>query len=350
MSTLNRRQLLKRAFGFSAAALLSGGRPDSLLRAALAAPKEIEAGACHLLSVGDFGVREGDLPRQKAVSDAMVRYIEKARFRPNGLALLGDNFYGGLSGKGVRSPRWEQNIEGMYPAKPFDCPLYAMLGNHDYNDEKNAASAKAQLEYREKNPGSRWTLPGKWYKFELGGGGKGDGKGGNGDAGGDPLATVLVIDTNFPSSRALSADEREEQFDWLSAELKKPRKTPWLFVFGHHPLYSNGSHGDSGTMIKALDPLFREHEVDLYLCGHDHDLQHIEFEKHPTSFVISGGGGARARPLKNKSGHKPFGQAVYGFSHLELHKNRFTVRHVDANGKLLHAFTKNEAGVKVHGG
>jgi hypothetical protein len=32
--------------------------------------------------------------------------------------------------------------------------------------------------------------------------------------------------------------------------------------------------------------------VDLYLSGHDHDLQHLEFKGHPTSFVISGGGGA----------------------------------------------------------
>jgi tartrate-resistant acid phosphatase type 5 len=32
--------------------------------------------------------------------------------------------------------------------------------------------------------------------------------------------------------------------------------------------------------------------VDLYLSGRDHDLQHLEFKGHPTSFVISGRGGA----------------------------------------------------------
>jgi hypothetical protein len=38
--------------------------------------------------------------------------------------------------------------------------------------------------------------------------------------------------------------------------------------------------------------LWRRHNADLYLSGHDQDLQHLEFKGHPTSFVISGGGGA----------------------------------------------------------
>jgi tartrate-resistant acid phosphatase type 5 len=45
-------------------------------------------------------------------------------------------------------------------------------------------------------------------------------------------------------------------------------------------------------LIAQWDSLLRRHNVDLYLSGHDHDLQHLEFKGHPTSFVISGGGGA----------------------------------------------------------
>src|SRR5207253_995975 len=97
------------------------------------------------------------------------------------------------------------------------------------------------------------------------------------------------------------------------------------------------------NLIAALDPLFREHRVDLYLSGHDHDLQHIEFAKHPTSFVISGGGGARARDFDPKD-RSVYGRAVYGFTHLELAQKTFTVRHLDANNKLLHAFTKERGG------
>ena len=45
-------------------------------------------------------------------------------------------------------------------------------------------------------------------------------------------------------------------------------------------------------MIKRWEPLIRQAKVDFWITGHDHDLQHIEFANHPTSFVISGGGGA----------------------------------------------------------
>ena len=36
---------------------------------------------------------------------------------------------------------------------------HAMLGNHDYHDERNSASASAQLTYGAKVPASRWTMP-----------------------------------------------------------------------------------------------------------------------------------------------------------------------------------------------
>lgn len=47
-------------------------------------------------------------------------------------------------------------------------------------------------------------------------------------------------------------------------------------------------------LIAQWDSLLRRHNVDLYLSGHDHDLQHLEFKGHPTSFGISGGGGGRS--------------------------------------------------------
>jgi predicted MPP superfamily phosphohydrolase len=74
------------------------------------------------------------------------------------------------------------------------------------------------------------------------------------------------------------------------------------------------------------------------LGNHDHDLQHIEFEKHPTSFVISGGGGARLRePVQE---HGPFAKAIYGFTHPDSDHQTFIVRHVDANRNILHSFEK----------
>jgi hypothetical protein len=83
----------------------------------------------------------------------------------------------------------------------------------------------------------------------------------------------------------------------------------------------------------------------MYLAGHDHDLQHLEFEQHPTSFFLSGGGGADLYDLKiDPSKRGPYAQKVYGFSHLSVTSKQLTLRHLDSNGRTVHAFTKTPAG------
>ena len=92
--------------------------------------------------------------------------------------------------------------------------------------------------------------------------------------------------------------QRISQLGWLEAELGRPRSTRYLVVMGHHPVYSDGPHGDHPVLAREWDPLFRKHKVDIYLAGHDHDIQPLKFENHPTSFFISGGGGADLSNLK----------------------------------------------------
>jgi hypothetical protein len=129
----------------------------------------------------------------------------------------------------------------------------------------------------------------------------------------------------------------------MKVELAKPRTTPWLVCMGHHPIYSNGVHGDNAGLIKDWLPLFQENKVAFYFCGHDHDLQHLEFEGSSTSFVISGGGGAHITQIK-KPGRSLFSQSVNGFSHLQVSASKFIVRHLDPQGKQLHAFAKTPDG------
>jgi hypothetical protein len=72
-------------------------------------------------------------------------------------------------------------------------------------------------------------------------------------------------------------------------------------------------------------------------------MQHLEFEGHPTSFLLSGGGGARTRTLKNTV-RGPFGQPIYGFTQFQFNAERAIVQHVDANRKVIHRFSKTPAG------
>lgn len=326
----SRRRLLRTVF-CSSAALGLNLRPGDA--SAADTPPVVAPDDQHWFALGDFG--SGD-PSQFAVAGGMKAYVEKLVAKPQGLLLLGDNFYKKMEG-GLKSPRWKTGFEDMYPKSVFDCPCPAVLGNHDYHD--NAGGEQVQIAYS-KQGGTRYTLPEKWHRLDMGSG-----------RGGKPLVTFLFIDTNFRAvsggklkdgrvKNSLLEHEENEQSYWLKQELQKPR-APWTIVVGHHPLYSNGSHGDSKVLQTAFASLFQEHGVHLYMCGHDHDLQHLELHGQKTSHILSGGGGARVRPLK-KADRGPFSNAIYGFSHLQVNEQRFIFRHIDANGKLLHAFEKKQ--------
>ena len=98
-------------------------------------------------------------------------------------------------------------------------------------------------------------------------------------------------------------------------------------------------------LIRDWDPLFRKYGVDLYMAGHDHDLQHLEFEGHPTSFFLSGGGGAPLAGLHiSESARGPFAQESFGFSYLHCTANLMTLRHLDRVGNLIHKFTRDTQG------
>ncbi len=311
---LTRRRALKQILFFSAALAL-----PAQVRRALAAPV---TGERHFLMIGDFG-RAKD-PEQGLVAAAMKQYVGALKIRPDGLFLLGDNFYGSFKG-GVNSPRWQSGFEEMYPADVFPGPCWATLGNHDYDEEAGLKMA-AQLSYASAHPGTRWTMPAKWHRFDW--------------PAQNPLFTCLSLDSNYKNNYvSLSPKEREKQLAWLKAELARPQTAPWRFCLGHHPLYSNGQHGDHPHLIEDWGPLFQEHAVPFYFAGHDHDLQHLEFEGLKTSFVISGGGGARVRELK-KPGRGPFSKAAYGFTHLQISPERFVVRHIDPTQRELHAFAR----------
>ena len=322
-SLMNRRRLLKQTFAYSAALALG-------TRSSLSVAVTTTTGAAHhMLMIGDWGAND-DLQAQNAVASGMKKYLVDGAIKPEAMMLLGDNFYGPFK-EGVDCPRWEKQFEQMYPADVFACPCYAMLGNHDYDEEPKDKLA-AELAYAKAHPKTRWKMPAKWYSFEH--------------PKKNPLVKFIVLDSNYKNRvDQLTEEERATQLLWLKAELSKPRSTPWLVVMAHHPLYTNGMHGDNAALIADWDDLFKQYKVDFYFAGHDHDLQHMEFEGHPTSFVVSGGGGARTRSFEILGlKHGPFGQAIYGFSHLQVTKEQFIIKHIDANRNLLHAFSKNRDG------
>lgn len=345
VGTISRRRFLRQTLSWSALAAM----PASPSFGA----EPLDPSAAHALVIGDWGWSEvGDTSRngsgfqaQSMVARGMQRYAHLCGLRPDALLLLGDSWYGDLA-DGAQSPRWVEQFEKMYPIEAFPGPAYTMLGNHDYQTlPPEVDKVQAELEYARNGRGmdgksTRWTLPSRWYTFDF--------------PKKSPLIHFIVLDSNMPRAdgvwqhghdSTLRPEEQAEQLRWLEDQLRKPRTTPFLAVLGHHPIYSNGPHGDHPVLIREWDPLFQTYKVDLYMAGHDHDLQHLEFEGHPTTHFLSGGGGADLYVLKvDGLDRGPYAQEVHGFSHLSVTRSALTLRHLDADGRLLYGISKTPAG------
>ena len=65
--------------------------------------------------------------------------------------------------------------------------------------------------------------------------------------------------------------ELEKKFQEISNS-----SVPYFLVAGHFPVWSVAEHGPTQCLVDKLRPLLHQYKVNAYLCGHDHNLQHIE--------------------------------------------------------------------------
>jgi len=257
--------------------------------------RETSARSIHVLAFGDFG---NGSEEQRRTAAAMRRSHQE---HPFDLGLtLGDNFYErGMSG--LSDPRWSSQWEDLYG--PLGIRFYPVLGNHDW---KNADSPAAEILYSGQS--SSWAMPALYYTFVAG-----------------PVQ-FFAIDTEGIS---------EAQLLWLRQELDRSTAR-WKVVYGHHPIYSAGHHGDTVALVEKLLPVLRR-RADVYLCGHDHDLQHLR-EDGGVHFFVAGGGGAKTR-APHTDPRSLFAQESHGFAILDADDSSLTVRFVGEDSTDLYVFT-----------
>jgi tartrate-resistant acid phosphatase type 5 len=279
----------------------------------------------NLLGMGDWG---NGSPAQKQVAKSMADFVRKSAVPFDGALLAGDNFYGRLTG--TNDSRWRTDFETEYDAKTLKFPFFATAGNHDYEGNK----LHIEMDYALQNPASRWKFPARWYRIDL-------------PKGQPTLVTILMLDSN---KDYLTYDWQAE-LKWIDNQLEDvdrdqklhPAQKHWTIAVAHHPLFSNGQHGDIGPLQTSWGVPFKKHNLDFYLCGHDHDLQHLEIPDYTTSFVLTGGGGAGGRDMR-RDNRGPFSKRINGFTHFKLTPQLATVDIVDLNGVLLHSFEKSPTG------
>jgi tartrate-resistant acid phosphatase type 5 len=182
-------------------------------------------------------------------------------------------------------------------------PMYATLGNHDWG---YADSPAAEVMYTYHS--STWKMPSTYYTFTAG-----------------PVQ-FFALDTN-EISRA--------QLAWLDTEIGKSTAR-WKVVYGHHPIYSVGAHEDNPRLIQQLLPVLRN-RVDVYLAGHDHDMQHLKSEAG-VHFFVAGGAGAGLRPPKPDA-RTIFARDIHGFSVLDVNPDNLQVRFIDTSLKELYLYS-----------
>lgn len=266
------------------------------------------SGPVRFVAIGDTG---RNTPEQTAVAAAMGRIC--AHRTCDFALLLGDNLYP----KGMETdddPRMTAVFTDVYGDLGLE--FMAVLGNHDYGGGE-AVRALRQLRFAAKTP--TFTMPDRYYTFDRG------------------AASFFALDTDW-----VFFNGEEEQAAWLDTKLAAS-DARWKVAFGHHPWRSNGKHGNAGTYEgwgwvpyvsgNALRRLFEGHvrAADLYVSGHDHNLQVMRHEGVP---LVVSGGGSSARGFEDRGNPLDLGFAVPGFAWIELDEV-LKVALYDENGTLL---------------
>lgn len=278
----------------------------------------------NLLAMGDWG--RGS-PLQKTVATSMSKYVVSTHEPFSACLLAGDNFYVPLAS--TSDPNWRLVFEQMYDSRILDFPFYASFGNHDYKNPKEVPADKHEIElaYTRQHPESRWKFPAQWYRVDL--------------PATHPLVSILMLNSNKPN---LSDAEWNQQLAFIDRELADRHGATWILACAHHPLFSNGAHGDNGVLQTSWGPLFQKHHLDFYIAGHDHDLQELQIPSFSTTFLMVGGGGATTRPML-RDNRGPFSDPHVGFTHLHFTPTLATITYVSGlDASVLHELTRTPTG------
>lgn len=231
----------------------------------------------------------------------------------------------------VNDPLWMTNYELIYSHPELQIPWYPILGNHEYR-----GNTQAVLDYS--NVSRRWQMPARYYSkvFEEDG----------------ATLRVVFIDTtplidkyhkdslDYPS---VPQQDAKKQLAWLEEELNGA-KEDWVVVVGHHPIYAHTTKSESERkdMQKRVDPILRRHNVDMYICGHIHNFQHIKPQGTSIDYVVNSAGSLARSKVEAIEG-TVFASGEAGFSVLSFTKDELCLDLMNGKGKTIHSVkrTKN---------
>ena len=254
----------------------------------------------NILSVGDWGSAAlGGYHLRNAQSTAYAMKIYASEYNPKLVLNTGDNFYY----CGIQNTSDSQvNSDYVELFGNIGLPWYNALGNHDYGFNPDA-----QLELNQTIP--QWIMDARYYHRRI----EFNSSDSNSERNGTNIAlNIIVLDTN-PCVNDYRGNDRAKwdpcsiqyplcspvagecmfheniinqtcktQLDWFNATLSKIPSTEWVFVIGHH----------KADEIDAEDfqSLLGSNRVNLYLNGHNHNLEHYSIDEE-AKYMTTGAGG-----------------------------------------------------------
>ncbi len=246
---------------------------------------------------------------------------------PEAVLALGDVFhYEGV--QSTTDPLWMSNYENIYQHPELMVEWLPVCGNHEYR-----GNTQALLDYS--GVSRRWTMPAKYYSrtFEEDG----------------TTLKVIFIDTtplidkyrNDPAKYPDAAgEELDAQLAWLERELADAAED-WVVVVGHHPIFAetSKSEGERRDMQERVDKLLRRYRVDMYVCGHIHNFQHIKPAGSDIDYIVNSSA-SLSRPEVAPIDGTVFVSGKSGFSVLGASAKALTLSMIDAEGNILHTVTR----------
>lgn len=263
---------------------------------------------------------------QKPIAALMGKVAEAVG--PDAFLALGDtHHYLGISS--VEDPLWMTNYELVYLHPELQVEWYPILGNHEYR-----GNTQAVIDYS--GISRRWEMPSRYYTRIF-------------DNDGTRVKVVFIDTTpiidkyhsNTGEYPDANRQDVEAQLRWLDNELSRDDNADWTVVAGHHPVYAQTPKQSSERedMQKKVDPILKKHKVDMYICGHIHNFQHIR--KNGIDYVVNTSG-SLSRPDVTATDGTVFCSGVPGFSVLTATKDCLKLSLIDNNGNVVHQVTRTK--------
>ncbi len=281
----------------------------------------ISAGAqIRLMVASDLG-RNGAY-YQKPIAALMGKVAETDDIEAV-LALGDTHHYMGI--ESANDPLWMTNYELIYCHPELQVPWYPILGNHEYRGNTQAVMDYSSLS-------RRWQMPSRYYSKVF-----------QDDS---TSLRVVFIDTtplidkyhtdsvDYPS---VTSQDIEAQLAWLDKELLSARED-WVVVVGHHPIYADTPKSESERldMQRRVDPILRRYKVNMYICGHIHNFQHIKPRGSKIDYVVNTSG-SLARETVNMVEGSQFVSGQPGFSVLSCTHDHIQLDMLNAKGEVIHS-------------